>query len=99
MMETKLMVNIGLKTVFGSFVSLSVAAMLHCSPPGNNYLYGGSVDRNLDKLLFRAPHELRILTRESLWTFCCPGDLSSQHSLGHNIQCHSPSHYSHTTDL
>ena len=38
MMETKLMVNIGLKAVFGSFVSLSVAAMLHFSPPGNEIL-------------------------------------------------------------
>ena len=53
MMETKLMVNIGLKTVFGSFVSLSVAAMLHMSPPGNEILLVSC--QKLIKFAFQSP--------------------------------------------
>ena len=36
MIEMKLIVNIGLKIVFGSFVSGTLAAMLRWSPPGND---------------------------------------------------------------
>ena len=38
MIELKLIVNIGLKIVFGSFVSGTLAAMLRWSPPGNDAL-------------------------------------------------------------
>ena len=36
MVETKLLVNVGLKIVFGSLMSLPVTVMLHVSPPGND---------------------------------------------------------------
>ena len=96
MIEMKLIVNIGLKIVFGSFVSGTLAAMLRWSPPGNDALMVSWSETY--NLCFRASHEHRLLTCEPEWTFCGPADLSSQYSLGHHLQCHHTLHYSNKYD-
>ena len=98
MVETKLLVNVGLKLVFGSLMSLPVTVMLHVSPPGND-MVSWSDQRVILCPGFRTLHEQGIFTCESLCAFRHPTDISSQPHVDRPLQCNYAFYSSYFVDL